>query len=220
MSNRPRILLIDEEQSYAESLAHVLNRESIAQATAYSPLTDSLSGLNDENGVADLVVTNSEIGGRSVFELMRRRGLRNVGRRVAILSNLYSDFHLLRALNLGVRGYLLKTAPLDSVVAGIRRMLDGKSAFAEEIEPRLSWDVLTSSYKLRNPSFVARLNDIQLEVLRLTGEGYSTKEIADQLSTSPKSVESYRYRMMKALNVDNSLKLAILAMREGVVPRP
>ena len=165
----------------------------------------------------DLILTEIKFGQRWVTDILTTSHLRVEPRRIAILSSCYTDIHLQRLIDLGVQGCLQKESPIDELTDGIRTMLNQERFFSAAINRRLQLNPKTNQLQLRDPSSVAQLTVRQLEVLRCIGSGLSAKDAADEMSLTPKSVESYTYRLMKVLDAHDRVQLAHIAIREGLI---
>lgn len=212
----PRILLIDDETSYVEMLAEHLQRELdariVGKIATWDPLLKPGRGLHADLVLADVCVDRQPI--TQALQL-QRHGSRNV--QVAVLSDFFSDTILLQAVELGVQGYLLKSSAFREVIEGVRTILSGRKFFSASIARRLIESSEAGEFRLHDPSHISQLTPRQREVLTLVGQGYTSKQIAEVLLISPKSVESQKYRLMRILGVNDRLQLALAAVREGIV---
>lgn len=136
----------------------------------------------------------------------------NVATRFIILT-MYNDAEMLRkALSNGASGYLVKDNTSDELVSCIETVLSGDKYVAKSL--RKSKEI--QAELLKNAEIINRLDTLtqtELKTLKLVSEKYSSKEIADLLFVSPKSVENYRSRICKKLELDarnNSLLIWVL----------
>lgn len=136
----------------------------------------------------------------------------NVATRFIILT-MYNDAEMLRkALSNGASGYLVKDNTSDELVSCIETVLSGDNYVAKSL--RKSKEI--QAELLKNAEIINRLDTLtqtELKTLKLVSEKYSSKEIADLLFVSPKSVENYRSRICKKLELDarnNSLLIWVL----------
>ena len=130
-----------------------------------------------------------------------------------------SDDYILEAFRAGLDGYCLKEADYSELLIAIRSVLEGKrylspsisnkmlTGFSDErkvLKQRSSWDMVTSRER---------------EILKLIGEGYRNKEIADYLFISVKTVEKHRSNIMNKLNAHTSSALTAIAIEKGLVTK-
>ena len=136
--------------------------------------------------------------------------------RVIILSMHATSEHIYRALKTGARGYVLKESAGTEVVAAVRSVSAGSRYLSHKIA-----DVVIDSYTserdpeaLRSP--LERLSDRERQILTLVVEGKTSAEIAKLLFLSPKSVDTYRSRMMAKLGVSDVVSLVKFAIQHGL----
>jgi len=134
--------------------------------------------------------------------------------RVLILSMYLSAEHIYRALQAGAQGYVLKESAGEEVVEAIRTLRAGKSYLSHRITETVIDDYL------REGANVSPLDSLSLrerDVLQLVVEGRTNAAIAQALSLSPKTVETYRARIMKKLKVRDTVELVKFSMRHGLI---
>jgi len=136
----------------------------------------------------------------------------------AIILSMHSDeSYVVRALDAGARGYLLKDSAEDDLVQAIRTVAQGRPYFSPAISATLLEDYvrtlrqrgLTDSYEL--------LTDREKEVLQLLAEGKSNKEVAALLNLSPYTIETHRTNMMQKLNLHNTAEIVLYAVRKKII---
>ncbi|HYU68752.1 MAG TPA: response regulator transcription factor [Burkholderiales bacterium] len=134
--------------------------------------------------------------------------------RVLILSMYLSAEHIHRALQAGAQGYVLKESAGEEVVEAIRALRAGKRYLSHRIT-----ETVVDDY-LREGTNVSPLDSLSLrerDVLQLVVEGRTNAAIALALSLSPKTVETYRARIMKKLKVRDTVELVKFSMRHGLI---
>src|SRR5262249_54788031 len=117
-----------------------------------------------------------------------------------------------RALRAGARGYLMKDAGSAKVLEIIRLLLNGRSYVSPAMSARLL-DAVTGRRPRGSSSPIEKLSDREFEVFRLLGCGNSTKEIAEQLNLSPKTVDVHRGRIKGKLQLKDATSLLHHAIR-------
>jgi DNA-binding NarL/FixJ family response regulator len=138
---------------------------------------------------------------------------------VIILSMLGTPEHIFRALQAGARGYLLKESAGREVMEAVLAVYAGEVYLSQPITNTLISDYLQQRGQAQGQSLVDRLSQREREILPLVVEGKTSAEIAQVLFLSPKTVESYRSRMMNKLGVENLPSLIKLAIEEGLLPK-
>ena len=135
--------------------------------------------------------------------------------RVIILSMHTNQVHVLHALQAGARGYVAKKSAAKEVVDAIRVVHHGGRYLSKELVDKVIDQAL-----LRAPSEepLERLSSRERQVLQMIAEGHGVAEIAQTLSLSPKTVETYRARMMEKLEIHDLATLVKFAIQSGVTP--
>jgi DNA-binding NarL/FixJ family response regulator len=133
--------------------------------------------------------------------------------RVVILS-MYKDVEMVKlAFFNGAKGYLVKDNTSEELVECVNAILEGKSYLAKDIRDPNRQEISESSQQLHIAELLNSLTQTELKVLKLVSQKYPSKEIANLLFVSVKSVENYRSRICKKLNLDarnNSLIMWVM----------
>jgi DNA-binding NarL/FixJ family response regulator len=136
---------------------------------------------------------------------------------VIILSMHGSPEHIFSALQAGVRGYLLKESAGREVIEAVQTVATGKNYFTDAIMDTLIADYLSYRQAAQEGGPLASLSDRELEILSLVAHGKTSAEIAEVLFLSPKTVETYRSRMMTKLGISDLAGLIKLAIQHGLI---
>ncbi|HZE11303.1 MAG TPA: response regulator transcription factor [Burkholderiales bacterium] len=162
----------------------------------------------------DIVIMDIAMPELDGVEATRRIVERCPETRVLILSMYLSAEHIYRALQAGAQGYVLKESAGEEVVDAIRALRAGKRYLSHRITETVIDDYL------REGTNVSPLDSLSLrerDVLQLVVEGRTNAAIALALSLSPKTVETYRARIMKKLKVKDTVELVKFSMRHGLI---
>jgi DNA-binding NarL/FixJ family response regulator len=162
----------------------------------------------------DIVIMDIAMPELDGVEATRRIVERSPETRVLILSMYLSAEHIYRALQAGAQGYVLKESAGEEVVEAIRALRAGKRYLSHRITETVIDDYL------REGTNVSPLDSLSLrerDVLQLVVEGRTNAAIAQALSLSPKTVETYRARIMKKLKVKDTVELVKFSMRHGLI---
>jgi DNA-binding NarL/FixJ family response regulator len=160
----------------------------------------------------DLVITDVTLPGRNGLDLVRDIGAVLPGCRVLLVSMHDELLYAERALRAGARGYLMKEAGSEKVLLAIRRVLGGEVYVSERMQSKILSGMIGHQPKA-NASPIAKLSDREFEVFRLLGEGRTTKEIADQLHLSHKTVAVHRGNIKEKLGITSANELVHQAVR-------
>ncbi len=133
---------------------------------------------------------------------------------VVILSMYSSTEHIFQALRAGALGYVLKESAGAELVEAVHTVKVGRPYLSQKLTVVMNDD--SSRHKDRSP--LERLTSREVQVLQLTVEGKSAAEIAASLSLSPKTVETYRSRLMHKLGLTDLPSLVKFAIQHGLTP--
>lgn len=209
-SVKRRILLVDDHPVFRFGLGQVLNAEQdlevCGEAASAPEALDAVRKL-----APDLVLTDVSLDGANGIELIKQIRSENPKVPILVISMHDESLYALRALRAGAQGYLMKREALAGVIPATRAVLAGKihvsSALNEQILFQLARGIDSTA-----DSPVARLTDRELEILQLVGLGRGTRQIAEELHLSPKTVETHRLHMREKLGLKTSQELVRFAV--------
>lgn len=135
--------------------------------------------------------------------------------RIIMLSMHHTTEYVHRAIQAGAQGYILKESAGSEVVNAIREVMNGNTYFSSGIDVPKS---AQTAAKKGNLSPLERLSTRERQVLQLIVEGNTSVKIAEILSLSPKSVETYRSRMMEKLAINDIPSLVKFAIQHCITP--
>ncbi len=196
-----RLVLAEDQALVRGALAALLGLEHDLEVVA--ACADGDSALAEVQRLApDLLVTDIEMPGRTGLELAEAVRTLNLSTRVVIVTTFGRAGYLRRALDAGVRGYLLKDAPAEKLADALRQVHRGGRA----IDPQLAmaaWDE------------VDPLNERERQVLRLAGEGAKSADIAARLNLSQGTVRNYLSEAIGKLGAENRIEAYRVARQRG-----
>jgi two-component system invasion response regulator UvrY len=121
-----------------------------------------------------------------------------------------------KLLQAGAAGYITKDSNLDEIVNAIKTVYSGKRYIGPEIAQQLALKTVSDTEK----SPIDLLSERELQVMMMITEGQKVQEISDKLCLSPKTVNSYRYRLFDKLRVASDVELTHLAIKHGILDSP
>ncbi|HEX9434244.1 MAG TPA: response regulator transcription factor [Burkholderiales bacterium] len=130
---------------------------------------------------------------------------------VIVLSMHDSSVVIERALQAGARGYLTRHSGGDELVKAVREVAAGKRYIAGNLA-----DKVFETLRRRAPSALEELTSTEHDILRLVADGKSNAEVGAQLRLATRTVETYRIRLMRKLNLDDLASLVKFAIRHGI----
>ncbi len=164
------------------------------------------------HAVPDLVVTDLTMPGRGGLEFIKDVHARHSDLPVLVVSMHDETLYAERALRAGARGYLMKEAGGEKLLAAIRHVLSGQVYVSERLSAQLL-DSMTSRRPRGSSSPIEKLSDREFQVFQLIGQGRNTREIAQQLHLSPKTVDVHRANIKDKLGLLDATALVRHAVR-------
>ena len=199
-----RLLVAEDQAMLLSALASLLDlEEDIEVVHRAQDGADALNFLLDKNQPSvEIVVTDIEMPKLTGIELAQKIKLHELNCKIIILTTFSRSGYLRRAMDAGVKGYLLKDSPSDDLLVAIKKVAAGGRAIAPELmqEAWIELDPLT---------------DKERQALRLAKEGDSTEQIAAKLHLSAGTVRNYLSSAASKLNAKNRIEAARIAHQNG-----
>ncbi len=163
----------------------------------------------------DIVLLDIGMPGLNGLEVAGRLATVDPPVRVIILSMHISEEYVLRALRAGCAGYLLKGSAVAELEVAIRAVARGETYLSPAVSKHVVDDYVTRTGGAADP--LDALTPRQREILQLAAEGHSSKEIAERLGISYRTVEAHRAQLMERLGVHDLAGLVRFAVRVGLI---
>jgi len=209
-----RAVLADDHRIMRQGLAALLGREP--DICVVGEAADGLEAVKVSLALQpDLVIADLSMPKLNGIEAIRRI-LDKMPETKTICLSVHSDPQRVAAvIDAGARGYLLKDCAFEELVRAVRLVLRDKVYLSPEIA-----GIVLEGYRGRRsdaePSAFSGLTTREREVLQLLAEGYATKDIANRLKVSPKTVGAHREHVMRKLEIHNIAELTRYAIMEGL----
>lgn len=210
-AERTRVFIVDDHPIVRQGLAQILNQER--DLTVCGEAEDTQHALEEIAALApDLVLVDLSLKGGSGLELIRLLKARQSALPVLVVSMHDESLYVERVLRAGARGYIMKQEATDTMMHAIRHVLRGEIYVSDKMMTKLLGRLLFDAADM-GMSALERLSNRELEVLRLIGEGQSTRHIAGVLNVSIKTVESHRAHVKEKLQLKDTVELVRYAMQ-------
>jgi DNA-binding NarL/FixJ family response regulator len=210
-SLRKRVFLVDDHPLVREWLTNLINQQPglmvCGEAESGPEAREKILALRPDVAIVDIALKDS-----SGIELIK--DLKQACPEVAVLVlSMHEESHYAeRALRAGARGYIMKRETTRKVVAAIGQVLEGKLCVSEAIAAAMATQFVEGK-TLATGSPVEQLSDRELEVFELLGQGRTTRQIAETLRVSLKTVQAYCARIKEKLNLGSATELLREAVR-------
>lgn len=208
---KTRILIVDDHPIVREGLAQHINRQAdLAVCAEAGTASEALQAIAKSQ--PDLAIVDLSLEGRSGLELIRDARDRYPKLLVLVLSIHDEPAYARRALQLGARGYIAKHEATENVIRAIHQVLAGEIYLAEGLASKLLRTVV-GGYPDAEGGIVETLSDRELEVFELIGKALATRQIAEKLHVSVKTIEAHRASIKEKLQLENATALAHAAFQ-------
>jgi DNA-binding NarL/FixJ family response regulator len=208
-----RVLIADDQALVRTGFRKILESESDLEVVG-----EAADGAEAVERVAvlrpDVVLMDIRMPRVDGLQATRRLAGRT---RVLILTTFDIDEYVYEALRAGASGFLLKDAPADQLITGIRVVAQGDSLLAPAITRRLIEQFARRPPPSARPDTVAELTTRELEVLRLLARGLSNAEIAHELIIGDATVKTHVARLLQKLGLRDRVQAVVLAYESGLV---
>jgi DNA-binding NarL/FixJ family response regulator len=200
-----RILVVDDHPIVRQGLALLINQE--ADLVVCGEAEEAMGAMHVlASSKPDILIVDISLSGPDGIDLLKN--IRNLYPTlpVLILSMHDESIYAERALRAGANGYIMKQEATEKVLVALRRILAGEIYVSDRIANKMLKHYITGSSTIRQSS-IADLSDRELEVFRLIGEGHGTRQIAEELHLSVKTVESYQAHIKEKLSLRSAREL-------------
>ncbi len=207
-----RIIIVDDHQ-----LVRTGTRRLLEDIPSIEVIADASTG---EEGVKlvrqhkpDVVLMDIQMPGIGGLEATRRCLLAHPGVKVLAVTVYEDEPYPSKLLNVGASGYLTKRAHVDEMLLAIRKVHAGQRYISAEIAQQLA----LRPYSEAEISPFDQLSLREMQITLMVIMGHKVQEISEKLSLSPKTVNSYRYRVFEKLDLKNDVGLTKLAIKHGII---
>lgn len=204
----PKVIVVDDHDLFRRNLVELLVERGIEVIGEAARAPEGIRQASELQ--PDVVVMDLSMPGMSGIEATQRLAAAAPLTRVLVLTVVADDRYVVDALLAGARGYLLKEASIEEIVAGIKAAADGEVM----ISPRVAGRLVA---RLREPEATgldgSELTRRERQVLELLAHGLDNAEIAHRLNLSQHTVKNYVSSILVKLQVENRIQAAVRAVR-------
>ena len=210
MTEKCKVVLADDHAILAEGTSALLSDYPFIELVGIATDGESAHMLV-EKFHPDILISDITMPGMSIFDISADIKKKGLATKVILFTMHDSPDYVYKALNSNVAGYLTKNAEKEELLKAIHRVNAGKEYYSQQVS-----HVIVKGFKKRNHDKSDSQDPIDLlskrekEVLKLLVEGMNSKEIADKLFLSERTVSNHRANMLQKCKVDNTVKLVRL----------
>lgn len=209
-SEQSKILIVDDHPLICEALSRAINIEPDMLVVA---ITENARSAYDavKQYAPDLVILDLSLPDHNGLELIGRLKSEYPQLPALVLSTHDEVTHAARAIHMGAKGYIMKNEKIETIITAVRHVLDGKVWASEKIMPQ----ILDRCFGRESDPFGVRqrLSKRELEVFELIARGVSTRDIAEKLFISKRTVNSHRDHIKSKLKIQDIVKLHQVAFQ-------
>jgi two-component system, NarL family, response regulator NreC len=216
MKNNTTVLLVDDHHLVRQGLCRLIETEENLQVVgeaADEQMTLELA----KQFQPDFVIMDIHLSNECGIEAGRRVGSEFPKTKIIALSSDANPQTAVKALRAGFSGYVLKENSVEELIRAIREINSGKIYLCPAVSTVVTQCLMENMSQDEEVIGKPELTERELQLLKLVAEGKRGKEIAEILQVNPKSIETYRSRLMKKLGCSSIADLTRYAIREGLI---
>ncbi len=203
-----RILVVDDHPIFRQGIAQLINREADLVVCAEAETSrDALKAIEQTH--PNLAIIDITLKGTNGIELIKSIKAQKPDIPVLVISMHDESLYAERALRAGARGYVMKEVAADQVMTALRKVLGGEIYVSPTISSNMIRKLVQGGEG--GGSVVDSLSDRELEVFQLIGHGHGTRQIAERLGLSIKTIETHRAHIKQKLNFKTAPEMVCFA---------
>ena len=211
-----KIIIADDHGLFRDGLRLLIEQEKIGKVIGEANNGQELFNLIDSH-IPDLVIMDIDMPVMNGIEATEKVIKRHPDLNILILSMHGDQHHYNQLINVGAKGFVLKSSGKKELEEAIKSVSKGGSHFSVELLRKIILD--TNNPQRKESSIIIDLNltEKELEVLKYFCNGYSVSEIAEKMFLSVKSIEAYRSKLLLKTGVKNTISLVLFAIKNKIV---
>ena len=211
-----RVMVVDDHPLFREGLKTLIDH-----SPDYRVVAEAGSGREAfevvEEARPDIVLVDITMPGMNGIQLIREMRASEPQARFMVISMHSNVDYIVEAFRAGATGYMVKDSAGEGLFKGLATVARGEIFLDESLSNEVVIKLLAGKGDDHHDSAYKSLTSREQEVMRLLAEGMCTREVAQQLYISPKTVENHRANLMKKLGLQNSVELVRYAARLGII---
>ena len=210
-----KVFVVDDHPIVRQGLALLINQQpDLMVCGEAEDVNGALEGV--AASAPDILIVDISLNGPDGLDLLKNIRARNSSLPVLMLSMHEESLYAERALRAGANGYIMKQQATDNVLVALRRILNHQEIYVSETVSNQMLRQYIGGATANKPSSISDLTDRELEVFRLIGEGHSTRQIAEELHLSVKTVESHQAHIKEKLSLRTGRELVQHAIQWAI----
>jgi len=210
------VIIADDHKIFREGLIELLGKETQIHIDGDAGNGQELMDLL-KNHDADLIIMDIDMGETSGIDLTAKIKEEYKDIKVLALSMHGDKNYIVKMLEAGANGYILKNAGKEEMLNAIRTVAGGNTYFSSQVSSKLLEELINPATAKRKKTEGTPLTEREIEVLKLITEEYSNAEIAERLFISIRTVDTHRRNLLDKLGVRNTAGLVKYAIQHGLL---
>ena len=206
-----KVFIVDDHPVICQGLSQLINNESDLSVCGDAPdISNALQSIPECR--PDAAIVDISLGKGNGIRLIEELALCSRNLPVLVLSMHEESVYAERCLKAGAKGYIMKEQPPGEVISALRKILDGEIYISENLRSTLFNKLIAKRFKA-DTSPVDRLSNRELEVFEFIGQGLQTRQVAEELNLSVKTIETYIEHIKQKMNFKSLHELILHAIR-------
>ena len=211
-----KIIIVDDHKMFRDGIRALLEKEKNMEVVADAKdATELISIL--KNITPDIILMDIDMGETNGIDATVEVKKNYPEINILTLSMHGEHNYILKMLEAGATGYILKNAGKEEMLTAIISVASGDSYFSREVSSRLIEYLNKPQVNIKNTNKDIPLTNREIEILKLIAQEYSNAEIAEELFISIRTVDTHRRNLIEKLGVKNTAGLVRFAIRKGLV---
>jgi len=212
-----KVFIVDDHPIVRKGLTQLINQENDLQLCGEaSDILNAIPLIKTTHPEAAIIDTS--LGPLSGFKLIENLCQQFPDLPVLVLSLYNEMLYAERCLRAGAMGYIMKQAPPHRILMALRKVLDGEFYISSKLGPKLINKLLSKSTGISSSS-IEQLSNRELEVFQFIGQGMKTKDMAESLNLSIKTIETYIAHIKKKMDFKSSRELFLYAVQWTIMDK-
>lgn len=211
-----RIFILDHQEIFTDGVKHLLESQQsiewIDQELHNKSVEETIINFHP-----DIIFLDAEYPGLSISWLANFLKQHAISSKLIVLNSVQNDQLLLEAMAVGIKAYLIKTCKRQELIDAINAVSEGNTFYCKATTNRLRELIANGRYHPHQKNESIQLSEKEKSILQLICSEYTSKEIADQLNMSLRTIETYRQSLQEKTGSKNSAGLILYAIRNGIV---
>ena len=207
-----KLLIADDHKIFREGLREIINKTSDIRVIDEARSGNEVLSKVEENNY-DVILLDISMPGRNGLDILKQLRQEKPHIQVLILSMYSEEEFAVRAMKTGAAGYLVKDTASKDLIEAIRKVSMGLKYVTPSLGEKLAIDI---EMDYETPIH-AKLSNREYEVMRMISSGKKNKEIAEEILVSPKTVSSYKKRILDKMGMKTNAQLTEYAIRNGLI---